>query len=479
MNLNLWPRRILRGRWMPGVLAFFVLVGVAAAITPRAHSLWFQVLTVDTDVSVATMTPTASATGTASATSTPSPTETSTATPTETATGTPTETATATPPALQLECISTLRFGEDVYVAGDVGLGATVTLTNTGSSQIEGILLGLRVVEGAQMVARVDYGNGQYWDISGVAEASNLYALGSVPPGEHVVVELKFANTAEWAAAPEDTRLAIQIVVAAGDCPGATTNVVVRKATVAAPTTVTEDATTIATPPATHTPSPQPPTETPPPSPSSTAEISVPAPSFVPIEETTAEATQPAEPTATDTPSPVDTETVAPRPTSTPRPRPTSTRTVVPVKTAGVPVATQAPDGVALTALQAEVANAGSTDAADEAAPALVRPAPRARSLASADYVEEVDGAGDLGSKPTPEGPTPSIEVTPSATATPLPSGQLASDRTDDANPAEALPKTGYEWVGDTPMWQWVIVLGLTGGLAVSFAAFRLRAPRQ
>jgi hypothetical protein len=428
-----------------GALVF--AVGLAALLIPQAHSLWFQVLRADSSVDVqATATPTASASPTSSATTT----STATATPTATATASPTMTPTfvapladACPPGV------VLSFGEQAPVVGAPPYEHTIAIRNTGGDTAEAVLLGLRIDEGAPYAARVDYGNGQYWSLDGEADASNLYLVGDLPPGEHVV-DLSLTTGSSWQGAADGEAITIDVVVAAPQCPGEPAVALTLQFVKGEPPEVTATSEAATPQPADD------PTETPT-SPSeelAPPEVSVPQePTFTSIDPLPVE-TGAAAPTMTAAPA-----TSTPRPTSTQPPRPTRTPqpTSTPRPAATVPSApttgARTQPTVAADAL-VELRRQVDGEAAAAAAPHSESP-PVAATVTVADVVTSTIA--------------PSPTVTAAATPT-EPTGQVLSDEAAPRSREPKSPSTGYEWLGD---------LGpgtLTLLLAVAAAGFVLLA---
>lgn len=266
----------------------------------------------------------------------------------------------ATPASCGRKADASLEFHPDeINLKGDGTPSATITLKNDGhASAAQAVLLGLRVTDGTSFLDRVEFGNGQVWQISG-GTTSTLYLAGSIPAGGSASIPFTVYMRPAWLQAHHGAGASIRVEVASADClkkrsnarltidlerkadghhdddghhgaalvPGAsaaqtvTTTPTVSDAPAPTPSVTPSPATTptltfTPTPPATPQPTATP-TETPEPTATAT-------PTAVPETTPIATSTEDAEPTETATP----TDTPAPTPTASATSTPSVTPTV-------------------------------------------------------------------------------------------------------------------------------------------------------
>lgn len=282
----------------------------------------------------------------ASATATPSAARTvhvtRTATRTRTVTVTPsvspsvtpsvTRTATVTPSVTPVGCDHDGRGRleldpADVGVAAEGRFSGSIVLSDGDESTERDVLLGLQAADDTWAFDRVEFANGQIWQIFAGA-ASTLYLAGDVPPGASVSISFTLYVRPGWLEARPGSRAGITVGVARRDCrhydPKHHLTIeierdgdAVRGDTATAPPTAsytpaptaTATVTASATPAPTITPTP---TDTPQP----TATVT-------PID--TPEPTATATPTETATPTPTAMPAVTPTATAVDAPEPTAT----------------------------------------------------------------------------------------------------------------------------------------------------------
>jgi hypothetical protein len=291
----------------------------------------------------ASVTATPPVTRTATATQMPSATRTATLTPSVTrtaaATRTPTVTASVTPVRCDDDGRARLDLSpSDVGLEGNGRIAARIVLSVDGSAERD-VLLGLQASDGAWAFDRVEFFNGQVWQIFGGA-TSTLYLAGDVAPDVATSIPFTLYLRPGWLEARPGAVASIAVGVARRDCrdddPKHHLAIDIEQDVDAQHNDVTRTVTP--TPTASSTPAPTP-TDTPAPTEAVTASAT-PAPSQTPTP------TDTPQPTATATPTETPEATATPTPTAVPAATPTTTSTEPP-KPGAMPLPSDTPTSTA------------------------------------------------------------------------------------------------------------------------------------